>query len=39
MKYMKNVYNIDRRITKIPDERKYQKYKTAQISIPMGMFT
>ena len=35
MKYMKNVYNINRGINKLSDGRKYPKYKTAQIIIKM----
>ena len=35
LKYMMNVYNIDRGITKLSDGRKHPKYKTAQIIIPL----
>ena len=35
MKYMKNVYHIDRSIQKLSDGRKHPKYKTAQIIIPL----
>ncbi len=31
MKYIKNVYNIERGINKLSDGRKYPKYKTSQI--------
>jgi hypothetical protein len=35
MKYMKNVYNIERHINKLSDGRKSQKYKTAQVIAPL----
>ena len=31
LKYMKNVYYIERGINKLSDGRKYPKYKTAQV--------
>ena len=35
MKYMKNVYHIERGINKLSDGRKYPKYKTAQVIAPL----
>ena len=35
VKYMKNVYNIERHINKLSDGRKNPKYKTAQIITPL----
>ena len=35
MKYMKNVYNIERHINKLSDGRKSPKYKTAQVIAPL----
>ena len=35
MKYMKNVYHINRSIQKLTDGRIYPKYKTAQTIIPL----
>ncbi len=32
---MKNVYNIERGISKLSDERKDPKYKTAQVILPL----
>ena len=35
IKYMKNVYHIDRSIEKLEDGRKNPKYKTAQVITPL----
>ena len=35
VKYMKNVYNIERHINKLSDGRKNPKYKTAEIITPL----
>jgi len=35
LKYMKNVYHIERGINKLSDGRKYPKYKTTQVIIPL----
>ena len=35
LKYMKNVYHIERGINKLSDGRKYPKYKTTQVIAPL----
>ena len=35
IKYMKNVYRIERSVSKLSDGRKNPKYKTSQIVIPL----
>ncbi len=35
LKYMKEVYSIERGITKLSDGRVYPKYKTSQVILPV----
>ena len=35
LKYIKNVYNIEKHINKLSDSRKNPKYKTAQVILPL----